>query len=134
MDVKYGPEIPIDLSKSFSIEIPEEFFQISCESENMLHTEIFKYNYAQVIPKKTNLKNKTIENSSLDFPSVIMIGLDSMSRSNFIRQMPKTYKYMQDSGFIDMKGHMKIHDNTYGNILAILTGKRGVSVQVRNEG
>ncbi|EFP07084.1 hypothetical protein CRE_12874 [Caenorhabditis remanei] len=129
LDVKYDPEIPIDLSKSFSIEIPEEFFQISCESENMLHTEIFKYNYAQVIPKKTNLKNKTIENSSLDFPSVIMIGLDSMSRSNFIRQMPKTYKYMQDSGFIDMKGHMKIHDNTYGNILAILTGKRGVSVQ-----
>ncbi|ULT89594.1 hypothetical protein L3Y34_008192 [Caenorhabditis briggsae] len=129
LDVKYGTAVLLDLSKSLTVEIPEEMFQISCESDNMLKTEFFKYHYAQIIPKKANLKNKQIQESTPDFPSVIMIGLDSMSRSNFIRQMPKTYKYMKDSGFIDMKGHMKIHDNTYGNLLAILTGKRGVSVQ-----
>lgn len=53
-----------------------------------------------------------------------------MSRGNFVRQMQKTYKYMKEAGFIDMEGHMKIHDNTYGNLLAILTGKRGVGVKV----
>lgn len=129
LDVKYGTPVPLDISKSLTFDIPDEMFEITCESDNMLRTEIFKFHYSQIIPKKMNFKNKPIEQSTSDFPSVIMIGLDSMSRSNFIRQMPKTYKYMQDSGFIDMKGHMKIHDNTYGNLLAILTGKRGVSVQ-----
>ncbi|CAL2045114.1 unnamed protein product [Caenorhabditis brenneri] len=133
LDVKYGSPILLDLSKSASIEISEEMFQISCESRNLLKTEIFKYHYAQIVSKKTNIRNKTIEKSTEEFPSVIMIGLDSMSRGNFVRQMPKTYKYMQDLGFIDMKGHMKIHDNTYGNLLAILTGKRGEFKAEMNE-
>lgn len=61
-----------------------------------------------------------------------MLGLDSMSRQNFIRQMPKTHARMHKMGFVDMLGHVKIHDNTYGNLMAILTGKRGVSTNEFN--
>ncbi|CAI2354371.1 unnamed protein product [Caenorhabditis sp. 36 PRJEB53466] len=131
LDVKYGEPVLLNLTGTSSVHVDDEMFEVTCETNNLLSTPIFKYHYAQIVPRKDgkNIRDKTIEPSSADFPSVIMIGLDSMSRSNFIRQMPKTYKHLMDSGFIDMKGHMKIHDNTYGNILAILTGLRGVSVQ-----
>lgn len=59
-----------------------------------------------------------------------MIGLDSMSRSNFIRQLPLTYRTLQALDFVDMMNHVKIGDNTYVNWVAILTGKRGVSSRV----
>ena len=53
-----------------------------------------------------------------------------MSRSNFIRQLNKTYAVLQKLGFVDMKSHVKIWDNTYNNLLAVLLGKRGTPSRV----
>uniref|UniRef100_A0A8R1HNU5 Uncharacterized protein n=1 Tax=Caenorhabditis japonica TaxID=281687 RepID=A0A8R1HNU5_CAEJA len=130
LDVIHDEPVLLNLTDTSSIAVDDEIFEVTCESDGILKQQVYKYHFAQVVPKKDglNIKNRKIEESSPDFPSVIMIGIDSMSRSNFVRQMPKTYKYMLETGFIDLKGHMKIHDNTYGNTLAILTGKRGVSV------
>lgn len=38
--------------------------------------------------------------------------------------MPKTHETLQKMGFVDMEHYVKIADNTYGNIMALLTGKR----------
>uniref|UniRef100_A0A182MPD0 Uncharacterized protein n=1 Tax=Anopheles culicifacies TaxID=139723 RepID=A0A182MPD0_9DIPT len=54
--------------------------------------------------------------------SVLMIGIDSISRLNLIRAMPHTAQHLYDKGWFELKGYNKIDDNTYPNLMAILTG------------
>ncbi|XP_060528603.1 uncharacterized protein LOC132703387 [Cylas formicarius] len=56
-------------------------------------------------------------------PNVLMIGIDALSRLNFIRTMPKTVEFCQRNGWIDLKGYNKILHNTYPNMMAAMTGK-----------
>lgn len=55
--------------------------------------------------------------------SVLVLGIDSVSRLNFYRAMPKTEKYLRETGWINLKGYNKIGDNTFPNLMAILTGQ-----------
>ncbi|KAH8353101.1 hypothetical protein KR084_008874 [Drosophila pseudotakahashii] len=55
-------------------------------------------------------------------PSVIMYGIDSLSRINIRRTMPKVFKYLQGPGWYEMQGYNKVADNSFPNILAILSG------------
>ncbi|PAV58895.1 hypothetical protein WR25_08884 [Diploscapter pachys] len=129
-EVVYGTPEKLDFTKSNRFQINHEFIEVTCKSAGVLAQEIYKYHFAQVISKnQTRVGNKAypILRSSNVFPPVVMIGLDSMSRSNFMRQLPLTYQTLQALDFIDMMNHVKIGDNTYVNWLAILTGKRGVS-------
>uniref|UniRef100_A0A182Q8B6 Uncharacterized protein n=1 Tax=Anopheles farauti TaxID=69004 RepID=A0A182Q8B6_9DIPT len=54
--------------------------------------------------------------------SVLMVGIDSISRLNLIRAMPHTAQHLYDTGWFELKGYNKIDDNTYPNLMAILTG------------
>ncbi|KAJ8938630.1 hypothetical protein NQ314_011410 [Rhamnusium bicolor] len=54
--------------------------------------------------------------------SVLFVGIDSVSRLNFIRSLPSTYRYVEDNHWIPLKGYNKIDDNTFPNLMAILTG------------
>ena len=61
--------------------------------------------------------------------NVLILGIDSTSRSNFIRNMPKTYKALTTVlGGWDLRGYTKIDDSTFPNVMAMLTGYR-VTVQ-----
>ncbi|XP_073842350.1 uncharacterized protein isoform X2 [Musca autumnalis] len=55
-------------------------------------------------------------------PSVLMIGIDSISRVNLIRAMPKTARYLYENEWYEMSGFNKIDDNTFPNLMAVLTG------------
>jgi len=55
--------------------------------------------------------------------SVLILGIDSVSRLNFCRAMPKTEKYLRETGWFGLKGYNKIGDNTFPNLMAILTGQ-----------
>lgn len=77
--------------------------------------------HALVIPKNRVLvkqKRKTSEKG----PNVLLIGIDSISRLNFIRSMPETFKFVS-KGWYDMKAFNKIGDNTFPNLFALLTGR-----------
>lgn len=63
--------------------------------------------------------NKT---NGQQIPSVLMIGIDSISRLNLLRAMPNTAQHLYDNGWFEMKGYNKMGDNTYPNLMAILTG------------
>ncbi|XP_023313041.1 uncharacterized protein LOC111693127 [Anoplophora glabripennis] len=54
--------------------------------------------------------------------SVLVIGIDSISKLNLRRTMPKTYAYLEQH-FHGLKGYNKIGDNTFPNLMAILTGQ-----------
>lgn len=40
--------------------------------------------------------------------SVLMIGIDSISRLNLIRAMPKTAQHLYDTGWFEMRGYNKV--------------------------
>lgn len=54
--------------------------------------------------------------------SVLIIGIDSVSGLNILRQMPKTVEFLDETGWVEMVGYNKIADNTFPNLMAILTG------------
>lgn len=63
--------------------------------------------------------------------SVLMFGLDSVSRSAAVRKMPKTFRYLtKDLQSYDFKGYMKVGENTLPNLMALLTGLRVWSSEV----
>ncbi|KAH8286259.1 hypothetical protein KR054_005522 [Drosophila jambulina] len=55
-------------------------------------------------------------------PSVLMLGIDSISRVNLIRAMPKTAQYLYDNEWFELAGYNKVDDNTFPNIMALATG------------
>ncbi|KAH8245071.1 hypothetical protein KR032_004427, partial [Drosophila birchii] len=57
-------------------------------------------------------------------PSVLLLGLESISRMNFKRNMPKTAKFVEQEGWFEMKGYNKLVDNAFPNLCAILSGTK----------
>ncbi|XP_033240291.1 uncharacterized protein [Drosophila pseudoobscura] len=55
-------------------------------------------------------------------PSVLLWGIDSLSRMNFELTMPLTYKYFRAQPWYELQGYNKMGDNTFPNLMAILTG------------
>lgn len=54
--------------------------------------------------------------------SVLVLGIDSVSRLNFIRSAPTTDRHLRETGWVRMNGYNKMGDNTFPNLMAILTG------------
>ncbi|XP_044754164.1 uncharacterized protein LOC123313370 [Coccinella septempunctata] len=79
------------------------------------------YKNTHYVIKKTE-KTKPKNNKNLPPISVLFIVIDSVSRLNFIRTMPKSRNYLAENGFVEMKGYNKIDDNTFPNFVALLTG------------
>ncbi|CAK9291655.1 unnamed protein product [Gordionus sp. m RMFG-2023] len=67
-------------------------------------------------------KHSPIENRIM---SLLMIGIDSTSRLNFIRGLSNTRRYLmsQRNESFTFKGYIKVGDNTFPNLVALLTGK-----------
>ncbi|CAD1469913.1 unnamed protein product, partial [Heterotrigona itama] len=55
--------------------------------------------------------------------SVLLLGIDSVSRLNFMRSAPLTDRYLHETGWIRFDGYNKMGDNTFPNLMAILTGQ-----------
>ncbi|KAH8353219.1 hypothetical protein KR084_009687, partial [Drosophila pseudotakahashii] len=71
------------------------------------------------IIKKTPITGSQQQNEK---PSIIMLGLDSLSRMNFKRTMPKTSRFLKDLGFLEMEGYNKVGDTLFSNLCAIFAG------------
>lgn len=54
--------------------------------------------------------------------SVLFFGIDSISRLNLIRTMPETVNYLKQKDWLGLEGYTKMGDNTFPNLIAILTG------------
>ncbi|GFN76602.1 hypothetical protein PoB_000310800 [Plakobranchus ocellatus] len=122
-----------DLSESFDhdITIPpqDEFLRVHCysQSEGKVTTDF----HATVSPKQ-DVERRSLhrferhkENPSLrETYNVHMIGVDSVSRLNFIRHMRQTREFLhKDLGAFEMSGYNKVADNTFVNIVPMTMGK-----------
>lgn len=69
-------------------------------------------------------RSKRSQDGDVDRPSILIVTIDSMSRLNFIRQLPRTYRVLtQVLNATVFKGMTKTGDNTFPNMIPFLTGK-----------
>ncbi|KAK0407693.1 hypothetical protein QR680_003536 [Steinernema hermaphroditum] len=118
----YGNWTDIDAEHGTKVE-NDEFLEVECRKTGLMPITFYKYHFHQVLHVK-----KEIKPVSLEHPSVLLFGLDGLSHSNMIRQLPRTHNLMKKMGFVDFNGHVKVADNTYPNWVAILTGKQGTKM------
>ncbi|XP_031351270.1 uncharacterized protein LOC116176680 [Photinus pyralis] len=82
------------------------------------NTPVYK-NIHEPITIKESVVSKLSKNERV---SVLSIGIDSVSRLQFMRALPLTFAHLQKNDWIDFRGYNKIGDNTFPNLMAILTG------------
>uniref|UniRef100_A0A034VB08 Uncharacterized protein n=1 Tax=Bactrocera dorsalis TaxID=27457 RepID=A0A034VB08_BACDO len=89
-------------------------------NKNPLQKDAFSF--IQVTKKTNSTDNATESNvSGIRKPSVLLIGIDAVSRINLRRTMPQTFKYLQMNQWLELLGYNKIGDNTFPNLMAFLT-------------
>ncbi|XP_069698044.1 uncharacterized protein [Periplaneta americana] len=107
-----------------SVSIQEEFVKVLCSVDSRnIYT-----NYHAFIPLKPEVEKRckeARENSSTEEKervSVLLVGMDAVSRMNFHRQLPKTLKILQNMKAIELLGYNKVGDNTFPNLVPVLSG------------
>ncbi|XP_030377783.1 uncharacterized protein LOC115626546 [Scaptodrosophila lebanonensis] len=141
-DKSYNLSADIPFSNGYYVPIDVEGMIVNCTSSSgkLLQEDAFSFVQSKPqslqlpvhLPLKLPLKSspKPTPHPPLTlFPSkptrklnVIMLGIDSLSRINFRRTMPDMLQYVQRSGWFEMQGYNKMGDNTFPNLLAVLTG------------
>lgn len=101
-----------------NITLLEDTVKVTCK---LYSREIYS-NVHEAITIKDGFRN--VKNDSKRPPSILFIGIDSISRLNLIRAMPKTYSYLTNNSedWTNLLGYNKIDDNTFPNLMAIFTG------------
>ena len=107
----------------------DEFLRVHCYSlsEGKISTNF----HATVTPKENVEKRSDLrfayhkeKKRPKETYNVHMIGVDSVSRLNFIRQMKQTRQFLhKDLEAFEMSGYNKVADNTFVNIVPMMIGK-----------
>uniref|UniRef100_T1IKA7 Uncharacterized protein n=1 Tax=Strigamia maritima TaxID=126957 RepID=T1IKA7_STRMM len=112
-----------------SILAVEEFLSFECA----INGEVFYQDFFPFIQVKPEVEKEHDLNFNywmdetretvVERLSVTFLGVDSISRLNMLRQMPKTFNYLRDvMDAIDLQGFTKVADNTFVNIVPMLSG------------
>lgn len=98
------------------IEATDEFVRVICTYiDKDIYDDFFLFAQKKIVT------NSSIINLSNNY-NVLIMGVDAVSRMNFHRTMPKTLSYLINKGAIELMGYNKIGDNTYPNVMALLSG------------
>ncbi|KAK2160235.1 hypothetical protein LSH36_137g00020 [Paralvinella palmiformis] len=100
-----------------------DFFKVSCQGQKSWSTYVQVL--AGVTPKVPPLTSVSPPWPREGFPmNILMVGYDSISRLNWIRNMPSTYRYFVDQlGGVVLEGYNIVGDGTPQALLPILTGR-----------
>lgn len=117
MSLLFDEEVSLELP----VFIKSHVFRIQCSNDtdivyDMAHFNPFWNEYAKP-------DNEIVLESS-GTPSVLILGIDSVSRSHAIRNLQKSYKFLTDEfQTYDFIGYSKIGENTWPNLVPLLTGR-----------
>lgn len=99
------------------IKIDYEYIQVFCENSNQ--TQIY-IDFHTFFP--SSVRNENSDNDKEKF-NVMILGIDSISKLNFHRMLNATAKtIIEDLDGIELHGYNKVDDNTYPNLIPVLTG------------
>lgn len=96
--------------------VSDEFIKINCRSRSgdIILSEFKAFIVGE--PPKTQQKL-----------NVLIVGVDSVSKMNFVRHFPRTLKLLQQLGSFSLDGYNKVELNTLVNVVPLLTGHRADS-------
>lgn len=97
-----------------AVEVNSEFVLVTCLHDNGKSITNYHYFIAPKMRYQNTKKGKKM--------SVMIIGVDSVSRLHFHRVMNKTATVLNNLDAIELFGYNKIGDNTFPNLMAVLTG------------
>lgn len=102
-----------------AIRITYPYVRVTCSN---LFGILYRNVHASIMPE--DFKNRiSAENAGTKSPlKIFMLGIDSISRLNLQRTMPKVFSYAENN-FVSFRGYNKMDDNTFPNLMAILTGR-----------
>ena len=116
--VDFGSEVKVGLPSV----VPSDFFRVKCR--NSKADTVYDNLHESIYPKPV-LESKHIGLEGGGKYSVFMFGIDSTSRLSAIRKLPKTFDYISKVlNASVLEGYMKVADNTFPNLVSILTGKK----------
>ncbi|XP_022906056.2 uncharacterized protein [Onthophagus taurus] len=110
-----------------SIVLKENTVLVKCYNSKNLEEVYSNAHSAAMVSEDVKLKARTLK-ERLDPPSVLLVGIDSVSRWNFERLMPNTFNFLKKHNWASFDGYNKIDDNTFPNLMAILTGRNYSSI------
>ena len=119
----------VNFSDSAILRETDTFLRIRCfdKSINVVAT----YNLTTTFPRKA-VEDRCAQNRKRflkghkvgDHFDIVLFGIDSVSRANSKRHLVKTRDILlRQLDAVELEGYNKIADNTFPNILALLTGK-----------
>ena len=102
--------------------VKSNMFRVTCSAKNKVVYDLLHLNPFW-IRNQTREKEIGIEDDG--HYSVLLIGIDSVSRSHALRNLPKSYNYLTETlGAFDFKGYMRVGSNSFPNLIPLLTRKR----------
>ena len=108
-----------------------EFLYVYCYGQRGKLELLYQNLHSIVVDKKlphVSLNNETslgdgeMNGTTWKRYSVMLFGIDSISRLNFIRTMSNTKTFLEHHNWTWLEGYNKVADNTFPNLIAILTG------------
>ncbi|KAH8279909.1 hypothetical protein KR054_010657 [Drosophila jambulina] len=129
----YGPGVNFSLDKVIQLSPHVEFLCLRCYDASgkciFKDCHFFAVEKPRIKPvSKRHQDAKPVSfNSSKEAGqervSVMILGIDSISHLNFLRQMTRSASYIRKNlSHVEMWGYNKVGDNTYPNIVPLLTG------------
>ncbi|GIY09410.1 uncharacterized protein CEXT_262371 [Caerostris extrusa] len=102
----------------FGVPLNEDYIGVGCKIQNKSFEQFFPL---------VRLKNDIEETKNkLNPPSprlnVILMGIDSVSKLNYLRHFPNTREFLKKLSPFEMHGYTKVGDNTFPNLVPLLTG------------
>lgn len=102
----------------------DEFIAVNCK--DISTNQIIYKDYFAFLPLKQSVEkrcNQAAQRKKVDSINPLIIGLDSLSRLQFQRQMRRTHQFLRKNmNSIEMEGYNKVAENTYPNLVPLLTG------------
>ena len=113
------------------LRIASEFVRVACYGKRR---KLIYVNFHFLILRKPEVEKRCTEHidamknsgkwGNRDIMNVLIIGVDSVSRLNYMRQMNNTRKYVNEHlGAVEMQAYHKVADNTFVNMVPLLSGK-----------
>ncbi|XP_037906319.1 uncharacterized protein LOC119648621 [Hermetia illucens] len=135
MAVRFSDNFRLTRCKHFEkatiIDPKIEFLYVKCNKQN--NRKLVYSNVHFLLPERKRLR-KNLDRVKGDEKqkriSVLVLGIDSISRINFYRMMPQTAKYVNEMGWFELYGYNKVGINTFPNVLAMLAG---ISIEYKGD-
>ncbi|XP_033757106.1 uncharacterized protein LOC117339542 [Pecten maximus] len=125
--VDFGPEVVL----KEPTRVIGDYFRVKCKDSSSRNVyDVMHYQ----IDSKTVQDSRNIQRETDEKFSILILGVDAVSRLAAIRKLPKTFAYLRDEmGAFEFKGHMKVADNTFPNVVPMLTGKKAYSNELPSD-